>query len=184
MADQVYLSCWFRGSTEHNLLGMFEKVLQVFPYSKLRPLALARVYAVEFSEPTTMERTFEGEIDTAAIIGALREFENPDCAFQVETHWDLWQLEDSWRIAPAPITLTCFGPLFPSELGESLRIDLGFESSFLPGPSPNFTAIRSNIRSLLHLAEDIRKAVPLEKKTLWSESGVNLAERLELALVT
>ncbi len=45
----------------------------------------------------------------------------------------------------------------------------------------SLTPIRSNIRSLLHLAGDLDQAFRVEKRLLWSESGENLAGRLEEA---
>lgn len=185
MADQIYLSCWLRGFTEHNMLASFEKILRKFPFSKLAPVATVRVYAVDLTEPPQVEDHVENQIHPGQIIARFREWEHPDCAFQVETSWDLWlHDEGDWQLAPARITLTCFAPLFPSELGEQLLIEFGLDSKFLPQPGleGGTVPVRSNIRSLLHLVQDIAKTVPLEKKTLWSESGENLAEELQRAL--
>ncbi|MFN7920015.1 MAG: hypothetical protein U0Q16_07960 [Bryobacteraceae bacterium] len=185
MADRIYLSCWLRGFTQHNMLASFEKVLRKFPYSRLAPVVTLRVYAVEFTEPPQMEEHFENEIHPGQIIARCREWENADCAYQVETSWDLWLYDHgSWQLAPTTITFTCFGPLFPSELGEQLLVEFGLDSKFLPQPGleGGTVPVRSNIRSLLHLVQDIAKSLPLEKKTLWSESGENLAEELQRAL--
>jgi hypothetical protein len=52
-------------------------------------------------------------------------------------------------------------------------VDAGAEALFLPDSEApmGFRAVESNIRSLLHLTEDLRSALPLEKLLLWSESG-------------
>ena len=42
--------------------------------------------------------------------------------------------------------------------------------------------VRSNIRSLLHLVHTLDDALAVDRRQLWSESGVNFAERLQSAL--
>ncbi len=37
---------------------------------------------------------------------------------------------------------------------------------------------QSNLRSLLHLVSDVERNIPLERRRIWSESGVNFAELL------
>ena len=37
---------------------------------------------------------------------------------------------------------------------------------------------QSNLRSLLHLVSDIEKRLPVQRRSIWSESGVNFAELL------
>jgi hypothetical protein len=43
---------------------------------------------------------------------------------------------------------------------------------------------QSNIRSLLHLVEEIDRVMKPERRTLWSESGANFADVLRGALGT
>jgi hypothetical protein len=184
MADQVYLSVWIRGFTVHNMLRNFEMILKKFPFSRLDPRVLLRVYAIDMTEPAQMERLYPEGVRPAELISTARELENPDCAYEVSGFWDLWEYKDDWSLAPAPVVFTCYGPLFPSEMGEQILVDLGRDYQFLPQahrPSSLLPA-RSNIRSLLHLADDIEKSVLVDKRMLWSESGENLAERLEEAL--
>jgi len=184
MADRIYLSCWVRGFSAQNMLAAFEKVLKRFPFSRMQPMAILRVYAIEIAEPPQTEERFEDPLDPAEIIRRARLFESSDCAYQVETNWDLWAWDEDWKITPAPISISCFGPDFASDLGEQLRIEFGPDLRFLPQPGQggSLTPVQSNIRSMLHLVQDLQKALPLEKKTLWSESGENLAERLQEAL--
>jgi hypothetical protein len=42
--------------------------------------------------------------------------------------------------------------------------------------------VQSNIRSILHLADDLEEALTVERRLLWSESEDNFAERLMLLL--
>ena len=161
--DQVYLSCWIGGFTGHNMLASYGKVLDQFPLSRLAPVAILRVLAIDTTEPPVAEYRFDGEIAADGILAVCREHENPDCAYEVETWWDLWQGQPRWKLAPSRIAITLFGPLFPSNLG-------------------SLAAIRSNIRSLLHFSDDIREAVQVDKLTVWSDSGESLVDRLRETL--
>lgn len=184
MADRLYLSYWLRGFTEHNMLRHFETVLRKFPFSRLRPQALLRIYAIEAAEPPALEQQLAVPVDPDQVISLAREYHHADCAYILETAWDLWRFEGEWKLRPAPVALACYGPLFPSELGEQLRIDFGLESQFLPQAdrSAPLAPVRHNIRALLHLVGDLDAALPVERRTLWSEGAENFAERLEAAL--
>ena len=184
MADQVVLSIWLRGFTEHNMLGHFEALLEKFPYSRLRPGGVLRIYALEFSEPALLDRVLDPPVAPEEAVSIAREFQHSDCSYQVDTAWDLWDYAEDWRLAPVPASLQCYAPLFPSQWGEQLHVDCGPDYLFLPRPPLpwNPTVIGSNIRSLLHFVEDLRRALPVEKVSLWSESGESLAEQLEQAL--
>ncbi len=184
MADRLYLSYWLRGYTEHNMLRHFSAMLHKFPFSALSPRAVLRTYAIELVEPPIAEREFAGQVDVDALLAAAAEFHQADCAYEIETAWDLWQFEDEWKIKPSELTLSCYGPLFPSELGEQLRIDFGLDAQFLPRPEipAGLAPVRHNIQSLLHLVRDLDAALPVDKRRLWSESGENFAARLQAAL--
>jgi len=184
MADRIYLSFWLRGFTAHNMLGSLEAVLAKFPFSRLQPHVTLRVYALELAEPPALERTF-GELgDLPELIEAAREFENPDCAYQVSGYWDLWQSAPDWALRPSPVVITCFAPLFPSENGEQILVECGTDELYLPATfsKEGLLPVRSNVRSLLHLAADLEKTLRVEKRLLWSESGGSLADRLSAAL--
>lgn len=185
MADRLYLSYWIRGFTEHNMLRHFEALLRKFPFSRLQPAALLRLYAVEIVEPPSLEQRFTApERTIGAMISAAREFQHADTALEIETSWDLWRYTGEWRLLPASVTLSCYGPLFLSELGEHLRIDFGFDTQFLPSAehSSSPVPVRHNIRALLHLVEDLDESLAVSRRQLWSESGGNFADRLQQAL--
>jgi hypothetical protein len=186
MADRVTLSLWLRGYTELNMLHSFERVLRRFPFSRLSEGGgRITIYAVDYSEAPIAERIFAEDFSWQEVLAFCQGFTHADCAYELETWWDLWaSADDDWELRPAKVTLTCYGPAFPSELGEQLRIDLGFEDQYLPPETdaPSLRATQSNIRSVLHLAEDLGKSLPIEKRLLWSEEGENLAERLQAAV--
>ena len=111
------------------MLRQFQKMLERFPDSKLAKRGpVLRVYAINPSEPPLIEREFPPESEASEIIEAAREFVQADCACEVESFWDLWQLESEWKLLPAPVTLTGYAPDFENELGDqvvgSSRVDL------------------------------------------------------------
>lgn len=166
------------------MLAMYERALRKFPFSRLAPRAALSVYALEIAEPPQAEYQFEGAFTPAEVIARARDFEHDDCAYQLDCYWDLWTHSTGWELQPSRVSITCYAPLFPSELGEQLSFDLGLDAQFLPRSqaATDLRAARSNVRSLLHLAKDIQSAAPVEKRTLWSESGENFAGRLEAVL--
>jgi hypothetical protein len=181
MADQLHLSYWLRGFSEGNMLRRFDRLLRTFPFS-VAPASVStlRIYAVEFAEPPLLEVAFAGSTGPEAIVEAAAEFQNADCAFLVGGSWDLWQRDGDWRLSPAGVVLTCFGPKFENEVGDHLRIDLGLDAQYLPPPGQASASgkVRSNILSLLRLSRDLHGAFPVERRLLWTESGEDFSERL------
>ncbi|HYV62456.1 MAG TPA: hypothetical protein VE958_07265 [Bryobacteraceae bacterium] len=185
MSDRLYFSCWIQGFSDSNMLRHFGKLLDAFPFSKLAPRGpVVRVYAVEFAEPPLLERPFDPGVSVADLIAAARDFTQPDCCAEIETAWDLWQHQDDWKLRPAAVTLSCFGSAFERENDDHVRIDFGLDSKFLPSEEieGSLRIQQSNLRSLLHLVSEIDKALPVERRLLWSESGANFAEVIEEAL--
>lgn len=185
MADRLYLSYWVRGFTEHNMLRHFERLLAMFPFStQSRRASVLRIYALQFAEPPLLEKFFDQPAETALVIGSAREFQNVDCAYLLEGHWDLWQFDDSWRLTPSPVVVACFGPLFENDLADQLRVEFAADSDFLPQPqvANSKRKVRSNIKGLLRVAHELDNVLPVERRRLWSESGESFAERLQEAL--
>ncbi len=185
MADQLYLSYWLRGFTEFNMLRYAGTVLRVFPFSRLAPGLVLRVLALAGTEPVLLEQEFPDPVDEEALLAAGRHFRAEDVAYQVDGRWDIWQkIEGDWKLHPAGVSVFTFGPRFERERDEQLRIDFGPDFHFLPQPedatSPRF--IHSNIRSLLSVVHGLDNALSAERRQLWSESGENFSERLQLAL--
>ncbi len=184
MADQLYLSYWLRGFTEHNMLRHFEIVLRRFPFSALRPQATLTVRAIDLTEPPLLEREFAGAVPVGDLMEAMKWFRNPDASYEVETCWDLWAYHEGWKLESSRVTVCCYAPRFNSERGEQVRIECGLESRFLPpgDSAAGLAPVRHNIRSLLHLVEDLDRSLPVDHRLLWSEAGENFAERLQAAL--
>lgn len=184
MADQFFVVYQLQGYTEYNMLRHFEKLLRAFPYSKLsKGESVLRVSAVSFSEPALFEMSWQDPVRPSAVLAAIREHHGGDCASAIDTWWDLWQHDTEWKLTPTRAVLTCFGPRFEDREGD-LRIEFGIDTHFLPQPElPNYLLMaQSNIRSLLHLVEDLERVLAVEKRRLETESGENLAEKLLAAL--
>jgi hypothetical protein len=184
MPDRLYLSCWLTEAAQRDLLIPFGLLLDHFPSSKLAVRGPAlRIYALEHAEPPVMEREFPPGTETPQLIESAREFMKDDCACFLDMYWDLWQLlEDDWKIAPAGVTLACYGAGFDNDFRDHLRIDFGLDTQFLPREGTDTRMIQSNIRSLLHLVGDLDRALPLERRILSSEGGGSFAEMLHDSL--
>jgi hypothetical protein len=181
LADRVFLSLWLRGYGERNMLDHLAKLLAVFPFSRLRQgIRSLEIYALEYAEPPLMEAGFDQQAGLADVIELAREHASADVAFLIEGYWELWRWEGQWKLAPAPVSIECFGPDFTSDSDDHLRMCLGVDEDFLPRDDVEGGAIatRSNIKGLLRLVEEISKALPLARRSLWLESGEDFAARL------
>lgn len=188
VADQLFLSIWLEAQARAGRLRQFEKLLQMFPFSQRhQPQSTVSVLAIDVTEPPLLERAINGPVDPAELMESFRDYGGEDIAYRVESWWDLWQFEGEWKLAPARISLACFGPEFDSGAPsgkEDLRIDFGVDTHFLPQPDlpAGGKLIESNIRSLLRLVHDLESALPVAKRRLETESGENFADRLQRAL--
>src|SRR5579864_1694353 len=182
MSDRLYLSCWVQGFSDSNMLRHFGKMLEVFPFSKLDKRGpVLRVYAINYAEPPILERPFDPGAPVADMIAAARDFLQPDCCAEIEAAWDLWQHHEDWKLGPSGVALSCFGSAFERENDDHLRTDFGLDSKFLPSEEieGSLRIQQSNLRSLLHLVSEVDKALLVERRLLWSESGANFAEVVE-----
>jgi hypothetical protein len=185
MSDRLYLSCWIEGYSGFGQLRHYKRLLEAFPFSNWSEAPqVMRVYGVEYAEPPVVEKPFEPTARAADIVAAAQDFTGSDCACDLDTAWDLWQFTDDWKLSPAAVTITSFGPEFDHDSDDHLRIDFGLDAKFLPlpGVEGSIRMQQSNLRSLLHLTSEIEKTLPLSRRQLWSESGANFAEILKKAV--
>jgi hypothetical protein len=188
MADQLYLSYKLRNFSAQNMLRHYEKLLRIFPFSRLagQPSTF-KVLAVSYNEPPVIEIPYPPPVPIDAVLAVSKDFENSDACYRLETWWDLWQFEDDdWKLAPSRVALSCFGTEFEHEGGENLAVEFGIDAHFLPQPDlPNSVRmVQSNIKSLLKLVHDLDDALPVESRRLWSESGENFSDKLHQALAS
>lgn len=178
VSDRVYLSCWVRGFNDANMLRHFTGLLEMFPFSRLsRRGPVLRVVAVSYAEAPVLERLFEPGAKASDVASAAQDFLQPDCAVEVEATWDLWLPDGDWQLRPSPVRLSCFASEFENETGDHLRVDFGIDAPFLPyGDARSLRMHQSNLRSLLTLAGEVEKTLPLERRQIWAESGANFAD--------
>lgn len=183
MSDPLFLSLWLRGYSPIALPVYLKKAMAVFPVSKLMPGGALRVYALGFHEAPLLEEFIDGEPSPEAVARRAQEFLHEDCAFQVETRWDLYQWNREWELKPARVLIEVYGPEFDSPRGEHVRLDFGGQQMFLPQEhSDQLRPVQSNIRSLLHLAQDLENELAVDRRILWSEEEEDFASRLRSML--
>ena len=164
MADQLFLSYWLQNHGESSMLRNYDKLLRLFPFSRLAKHASTfKIMAVDSSEPVVAEIPYSPPVPIDSILAVAKDFQNADSCFRLETWWDLWQFDSEWKIAPARASLCCYGPDFnphpggPADplraqrksviafpgpdslpgdaaLGCALEIEFGIDANFLPQP--------------------------------------------------
>ena len=122
MADQLFLSYWLRNYSESTMLRNYEKLLRLFPFSRLTKQASTfKIMAVDPNEPVVAEVPYSPPVPIDAALAVAKDFQNADSYFRLETWWDLWQFgsedasgpsSEAWKLAPARVALCCFGPEF------------------------------------------------------------------------
>ena len=189
MTDQLYLSLWLNRHSRATRLRHFEQLLKLFPFSQRdQPQSTVSIHAIDSTQPPLLEQALNGPLDPEAIAPILRDYQGDDIAYSIESWWDLWQFGDSDpKLAPARVTLSCFGPDFDDGLAsghEDLRMDFGVDTNFLPQPEVPGSAkfIESNVKSLLRLVHQMESALPVAHRKLETESGENFADRLQQLL--
>jgi hypothetical protein len=185
MADQLYLSYTLRNYSEESMLRYYEKLLELFPFSRLaRQASTFKVIPVNFTEPAVLEVPVLAPVAIDQVLAAAKDFQHADSCYRLETWWDLWQFDGEWKLTPSRAALGCFGPEFVREDDSHLEIEFGIDAHFLPQPEVpgSLLTIQSNIKSLLKLVHDLDDALPAETRRLWSESGENFSEKLQQAL--
>lgn len=188
--DRIYFSCWVKDRRTQPVVHQFQKMLETFPFSKLAKRGpVLRIYALEHTEPPATELEFGATPDPGDIANAAREYMAPDCACEIDAAWDLWDFNGGeWKLAPVSVTLACYGPEFDNEVGDQLRIEFGPDGRFLPaaGVEGSLRMGESNLKSLLKLVGDLvgdlERALDVERRQVWSESGANFADVLRNAV--
>jgi hypothetical protein len=185
VGDLLYLSLWLRDFNESVMLRRLAAVIDRFPFSQAAAgVSAFRIYAVEFAEPPLFEIYYPQPADAAAVLAAASEFRGDDCAYLASGFWDLWQWDGTWKLSPSPVQINCYAPRFDNDTGDHLRIELGLDSIFLPveGAPAAAARARSNVQSVVRLAQELGQALPVARRRIWTESGEDFAARFREAL--
>jgi hypothetical protein len=181
MADLIYLSLWWK---QHQAMGFhwqMARLVRSFPFSPQIEQCYLRVSAVDSSEPALFEHTYAVPGQREEMLAAMERWTSPDVCFEIEGYWDLWQREEEgWRLLPSRVNLFFHGPLYETDLSDSVRVELGLDLHFVPEVVEAGTAryYQSNIRSVLQLGMDWEQQTPVRERRLWSELGDPLEARL------
>jgi hypothetical protein len=118
MADQLFLSYWLRNYSDSTMLRNYEKLLRLFPFSRLgQQPSTFKIMAVDVSEPVVAEIPYPPPVPIDDVLAVAKDFQNADACYRLETWWDLWQFtseqpNSELELAPARVALCCFGPGF------------------------------------------------------------------------
>src|SRR5579862_7860888 len=137
MSNFAYLSVWFREFPEEQMLERFGKFLATVRFSASKPgFTYLTIRAVDSLESPVFEQDLRSvPLDAAGIIELAQDHLHSDCAYEVQSNWDLWVMnaENGWKQEPQPLELLCHGEdydeAFWRENGH-LQVNLGFEHLF------------------------------------------------------
>ena len=188
MPDPLYLSLWFPGFAEADMLARTASVLRQFPFSVARPgVSYVAIQPVDWSQPTVLERRFDPGITPEEAMENVGDLLHDDYAYVFEAWWDLWAADQSgeWKQLPHKVTFVAQGKEFDdaayTESGH-IEIDFGLDWPFLYEESSLTEDIeqrvRANITKLVDFTNKIEQNVNLTGRVLWSESDENLAQKL------
>lgn len=187
MADYAYLSLWFRDFTIERGLRHLEAALALFPQSAARPGFRLVVRSLGPEESPTVERDL---IVAPADVQALAaEFLHDDTAYEVTAYWDLWQPQPggAWVQAAAQVEFLLMGgeydPIADPAAREHLQIGVGRDNLFIgrsavPQESSR-EPLRGNVERMYAFLTDLKKSLPVERHTLWSEGAEDFSKRAE-----
>ena len=188
MADPLYLSLWFPGFAEGEILTRTAAVLRQFPFSPARPgVTYVSIQPVDWSEATVLERRFDPGITPEEAVDNVGDLLHDDYAYVFEAWWDLWAPADSgeWKLLPHKVSFIAQGKEFDeatyTESGH-VQIDFGPDWPFLHEEA-SLTEdveehVRANIAKLIDFSSKLEQNVNLTGRILWSESEENLAQKL------
>lgn len=189
MADPLYLSLWFPGFSEQDMMLHVLSVLHQFPFSTARPgVTYLAVHPVSWNEPTILERKFLPGVSPEAAVDVASDLLHEDYAYIFDADWDLWTADSSsrqWSLAPNHVRLIAQGPEFDERASETtgqIEVDFGLDSAFLQEQVElDFDAeerVRANVHKLVDFTSKVEKNAHANGRLLWSDSEDNLAQKL------
>ena len=138
MANHAYASVWcpeFGAEIQLERLGQF---LSTVPFSATRQgFTGFAVRAVGPSETPLIEPDLRARpVDAGTIIQVAREFQNADCAYEVQAYWDLEIFDatsEKWKSQPELLEIFCHGEEYDDGVWKErghFEVDLGLEHQF------------------------------------------------------
>jgi hypothetical protein len=188
MADSLYLSLWFSGFEESEMLPNGLRVMQQFPWSKQEPgITDIAVHPVSWNEPTILERRFRPGVPPEQAVTVAFDLLHDDYAYVFVGNWDAWTPQDSgdWTLRPNVVRFIVRGERFEDGEAESqghVQVDFGLDSPFLHEEmqlTPELEKrVQANVQMLVDFIGRVEKNCEASTRLLWSESDENLAQKL------
>lgn len=212
MADQLYLSLWFPNFRLESLPAALVSVLRQFATvagdgnaeSDLGRVAVASAFPIDWTESPSYQRIYvndersqdseESKAENA--VAEATEQLHEDSAYEFEMRWMLWTPESDavsedvaldaiWKLEPARVRITGFGPEFDSgsyEQNGHIRVDFGLDTPWVMEDEAmdkeTAAKIQQNVEKLLAFTLLVEKHCGISSRLLWTESGEPLAEKL------
>jgi hypothetical protein len=189
MSDPLFLSLWFPGFDEPEILLHALSVLREFPFSQHRSgVTYVALHPVSWNEPTILERRFDPGVAPEEAVGVAADLLHDDYAYLFEAWWNLWSLPEGaeqWVMEPSRVRIIAQGPEFDegtaAETGH-IQIDLGLDAPFLHEElslTPEAEQhVRSNVHKLVEFTAKVERNTGATGRLLWSDSEDNLAQKL------
>jgi hypothetical protein len=138
MANHAYAAVWCPAFGADVQLERLEQFLSTVPFAATRPGFTGLVIrAVSPAETPLIEPDLRASpADAAAIVEVAREFQNGDCAYEVQAHWDLWAFgsaSEKFVSQPELVEIFCHGEEYDDGVWKELghfQVDLGLEHLF------------------------------------------------------
>jgi hypothetical protein len=138
MANQSYLSIWYKDFSEERMLGQFGALLATVPFSTTKPgFTSLTIRAVDASEAPILEDDLRAApVDAAGIVEIIREQIHSDSSYEVGAHWDLWEFDAStakWSSQPHGLGILCHGEDYDDGFWQEnghIEVNFGFEHLF------------------------------------------------------
>jgi len=188
MADNLYLSLWFPGFSEGEMLPKMLCVLRQFPFATERPgIGYLAVHPISWHEPVIYQETFDFRATPERAIEIVAEFLHDDNAYEFEALWDLWAPGDDagWGRERWRVRFLAHGLNFEEGVYEQeghVQVDFGLDTPFLYEDvklTPLTEArVRENVQKLIAFTGAVEKNCGTSARLLWSESDENLAQKL------
>jgi hypothetical protein len=163
MSNQAYLSIWCKDFSEERMMERFGEFLGTVPFSAGKPgFTYLTIRAVDPSETPIYEQDLRSvPLDPAGIVELSKDQLHSDCAYEAQSHWDLWSFEpgntSGWRDEPQPLELIAYGEDYDGGAWQEnghLQANLGFEH-FFTGHA-GLLGIRQGARAAAQSPEEAR----------------------------
>jgi len=189
LADELFLSLWFRSFDVEDMLPHALTVMRQFEFSAQQPgIAYLAIHPVSWNEPTILERRFNPGVSAEEAVLIASDLLHEDYAYVFEAAWDLWIFNEErkqWLLQPSNVRFVVHGEEFDEQTYHDeghIQMDFGFDSLFLQEEVQltleSEQRLRANVQKLVEFTSKVEKSSEAKRRRLWSESEENLAQKL------